>query len=52
MCRDKLENLKLKNFLKETNFFDEFEKGVNELKMAGARERTATICVEGVTVKF
>ena len=36
MCRNKLENLKLKDFKNSTDFFNEFEKSVNELKEAGA----------------
>ena len=36
MCRYKLENLKLKDFKNSTDFFNEFEKSVNELKEAGA----------------
>lgn len=34
--RNDLERIKLKDFSKTTNFFDEFEKAVNELKAAGA----------------
>ena len=36
MCRNKLENLKLKDFNSSADFFNEFEKSVNELKEAGA----------------
>lgn len=37
VCRNNLENIKLKNFSEVTTFFDEFEKAVNELKAAGAK---------------
>ena len=37
LCRDKLENLKFKDFNSSTDFFNEFEKSVNELKDAGAK---------------
>ena len=36
LCRNKLENLKLKDFKNSTDFLNEFEKSVNELKEAGA----------------
>ena len=36
LCRNKLENLKLKDFNNSTDFFNEFEKSVNVLKEAGA----------------
>ncbi|KMQ84192.1 rna-dependent dna polymerase [Lasius niger] len=35
LCRNSLENVKLKDFTDVTSFFDEFEKAVNELKAAG-----------------
>ena len=35
LCRNKLENLKLKDFNNSTDLFNEFEKSVNELKEAG-----------------
>lgn len=34
--RNKLENIKLKNFREDTAFFNEFEKAVHQLKAAGA----------------
>ena len=36
LSRNKLENLNLKDFNNSTDFFNEFEKSVNELKEAGA----------------
>ena len=37
LCRNKLENLKLKDFSNSMEFFNEFEKSVNDLKEAGAK---------------
>ena len=36
ICRNKLEKMKLKDFSNSMEFFNEFEKSVNELKEAGA----------------
>jgi len=36
VCRNSLESIKLKNYPEVTNFFDDFEKSVNDLKAAGA----------------
>jgi len=36
VCRNNLENIKLKNYVDVCLFFDDFEKAVNELKQAGA----------------
>lgn len=37
LCRNRLENVKLKDFTDVTSFFDEFEKAINELKAAGGK---------------
>lgn len=48
ICRNNLENVKLKNYSDPCVFFDEFEKSVNELKQAGAfvteEEKNSIIC--------
>jgi len=36
VCRNNLENIKLKNYVDICLFFDDFEKAMNELKQAGA----------------
>ena len=36
ICKNKLEKMKLKDFSNSMEFFNEFEKSVNELKEAGA----------------
>lgn len=35
VCRNRLESVKLKDFMDVTSFFDEFEKASNEVKAAG-----------------
>lgn len=37
VCRNNIENIKLKDFTDVTSFFDEFEKATNELKAAGGK---------------
>lgn len=37
ICRNKLENMKLKSYSNSTEFFNDFEKAVNELKAAVAK---------------
>lgn len=37
ICRNNLENIKLKDFTEVKTFFDEFERATNELKAAGRK---------------